>query len=119
MLRVVGEAQNPWQVQPIQYLEFDLVGVDAQERTTAQTTGAPRDLQIRTNQRSPFELTLKTAGAEVRFDLYYNYRFYEEFDMSATMGVRSPGPRGRPPLVRANANLAGTGCLPAIQHLAR
>ena len=91
LLRVVGEAQNPWQAQPIQYLEFELVGVDAQERTTAQATGAARDLQIRTNQSSPFDLTLKTAGTEVRFDLYY-YRFHEEVEMGATMGL-SGGPK--------------------------
>jgi hypothetical protein len=85
-------AQNPWQAQPIQYLEFELVGVDAQERMTAQATGAARDLQIRTNQSAPFRLTLKTAGAEVRFDLYYNYHFYEELEMGATMGVLVAGP---------------------------
>ena len=31
-LRVVGEAQSPWQAQPIRFLELQVVGVDAQER---------------------------------------------------------------------------------------
>jgi NADPH-dependent 2,4-dienoyl-CoA reductase/sulfur reductase-like enzyme len=94
LLRVAGEAQNPWQAQPVGYLEFDLVGVDANERTTAQTTAVARDLEIRTNQRSPFQLDLRTTGTEVRYDLYYQYRFYEEFDTSALVAwppVAGPG----------------------------
>ena len=120
LLRVVGEAQNPWQAQPIQYLEFDLVGVDAQERTTAQATGAARDFQIRTNQRSPFELTLKTAGTEVRFDLYYNYRFHENVDFGATRGVLVVGPPMASPrlLAQTQTNLVRDVCSPT-QHLAR
>ena len=119
-LRVEGVAQNPWQAQPIQYLEFELVGVDAQERTTAQATGAARDFQIRTNQRSRFELTLKTAGTEVRFDLYYNYRFNEEFDMSATTGVLVAGPPMVSPrlLAQTQTFLVRDVC-GAVQHLAR
>jgi hypothetical protein len=118
LLRVVGEAQNPWQAQPIQYLEFELVGVDAQERTTAQATGAARDLQIRTNQRSPFELTLKTAGTEVRFDLYYNYRWHDEIETSATMGVLVAGPPMASPrlLAQTQTFLARDVCSPT-QHL--
>ena len=120
LLRVVGEAQNPWQAQPIQYLEFELVGVDAQERTTAQATGAARDLQIRMNQISPFDLTLKTAGTEVRFDLYYNYRWHEEFDQSATMGVLVAGPPMASPrlLAQTQTFLTRDVCSPS-QHLAR
>jgi hypothetical protein len=120
LLRVVGEAQNPWQAQPIQYLEFDLVGVDAQERTTAQATGAARDFQIRTNQRSPFELTLKTAGTEVRFDLYYNYRFHDEREMGGTMGVLVAGPPMISPrlLAQTQTFLVRDVC-GAVQHLAR
>lgn len=121
LLRVVGEAQNPWQAQPIQYLELELMGVDAQERMTAKATGAARDHQIRTNQRSRFELTLKTAGTEVRFDLYYNYRFHDEFDTSATMGgVLVAGPPMASPRLFAQTQtfLARDVCFPT-QHLAR
>jgi hypothetical protein len=93
-LRVAGIAQNPWQAQPIGYLEFTLLGVDAQERTTAETTGAARDLQIYTNTNTSFQLELKPAGTEVRFDLYYHYRFHEEFDMGALVaGPPMAGPR--------------------------
>lgn len=94
LLRVEGVARSPWQAQPIRYLEFDLVGVDAQERTTAQTAGAARDFQIYTNQSTSFQLALKRAGTEVRFDLYYRYRFEDEFDMSALVaGPPTAGPR--------------------------
>jgi hypothetical protein len=119
LLRVVGEVQNPWQAQPVQYMEFELLGVDAQARTTAKATGAARDLQIRTNQRSPFELTLKTAGTEARFDLYYNYRFHDEFDTSGTMGVLVAGPPMAGPrlLAQTQTFLVRDVCSPT-QHLA-
>jgi hypothetical protein len=94
LLRVAGIAQNPWQAQPIGYLEFTLLGVDAQDRTTAETAGAARDLQIYTNTSSSFQLELKPAGTEVRFDLYYHYRFHEEFHMGALVaGPPMAGPR--------------------------
>ena len=93
-LRLEGVAKNPWAAEPIQYLEFELVGMDGQERTTARGAGAARDLQILTNQSSPFQLELKTAGTEVRFDLYYNYRFRSDFDTSARLaGPPLAGPR--------------------------
>jgi hypothetical protein len=59
--------------------------VDAQEGTTAKATGTARDIQIMTNQSSPFQLNLKSAGAETRFDLYYNYRFEHEYDSSSSL----------------------------------
>ena len=93
-VRLEGVAQNPWAAQPIRFLEFELVGVDAQERVTAQAAGTARDLQLFTNQTTPFQLDLKTTGTEVRFDLYYQYRFDEEFDMSAVVaGPPMVGPR--------------------------
>lgn len=38
VLRLEGVAQNPWHAQPIRYLEFELVGVDAQDHIVTQTT---------------------------------------------------------------------------------
>jgi hypothetical protein len=113
-LRVEGVAQNPWQSQPISYLEFDLVGVNAQNRTTAETTEAARDFLIYTNQSSPFRLDLQTTGTEVRFDLYYHYRFNEEFDMDALIA----GPPVASPRLPANQNqLVRDVCSPT-QHRA-
>ena len=114
-LRVEGVAQNPWQSQPISYLEFDLVGVNAQNRTTAETTGEARDLQLYTNESTPFQLDLTTTGTEVRFDLYYHYRFYDEFEMDALIA----GPPVASPRLPANQNhLVRDACSPT-QHRAR
>jgi hypothetical protein len=94
LLRVEGMVRSPWQAQPIRDLEFDLVGVDAQERTTAQAAAAARDYQIFTNQSTTFQLALKRAGTEVRFDLYYRYLFGEHVEMSALIaGPPTAGPR--------------------------
>src|SRR5512136_2235207 len=82
-LRVEGVAQNPWQAQPIGYLELQIVGVDVQGRQTAEAAGKARDPQILTSQRSPFQLDLQTTGAEVRVDLYYQYRFNQEWESGA------------------------------------
>jgi len=94
LLRVEGTVRSPWETQPIRDLQFDLVGVDARERTTAQTAGAAVDYQIFTNQSTAFQLALKRAGTEVRFDLYYRYLFGGNFDMSALIaGPPTAGPR--------------------------
>jgi hypothetical protein len=119
-LRVEGVAQNPWQAQPIQYLEFALVGMDAQERQTAQVSEAARELQIRTNQTAPFRLTLKTAGTEVRFDLYYNYRFNDNVDFGARRGVLVAGPpTARSRLIAQTQTFLVRDACSLTQHLAR
>ena len=116
LLRVVGEAQNPWEVKPIGFLELQLVGVDAQGRETAQAAGKARDIQILTNQRSPFQLELRTAGTEVRFDLYYHYQFDNEWDSEARLaGPAMVGPRL---LAQTRSQLARDVCSPT-QHMAR
>jgi hypothetical protein len=74
-LRLEGVVHNPWEAQPIRYFEFELIGLDAQERTVSRTTGGARDIQIFTNQITPFHADLKMAGSEVRYDLFYQYKF--------------------------------------------
>jgi len=111
-----GVAKNPWQAQPVRFLEFQLVGVDARERTTAQTAGAAQAIQIFTNQQTPFRLDLKTTGSEVRFDLYYQYRFELEFDMS--LQVAGPPVVGPRLLAQTNTFLARDVCN-ETQHRAR
>jgi hypothetical protein len=120
LLRVAGVAQNPWQVQPIDSLEFDLMGVDAQERTTAQTAGAARDLQIRANQSTSFQLTLKSAGTEVRFDLYYRYFFGQEFDGRGfdTSALVAGPPMAGPRLLAATQTFLVRDACGATQHRA-
>jgi hypothetical protein len=77
VLRVQGVAHNPWSQQDVRFLELDLVGVDAREQSVSQASTALADYLLRTNQISPFQLDLRTQGTEVRFDLYYRYRFQD------------------------------------------
>ncbi len=57
----------------VQFAEVEIVSVDARDRTIASVRSAVRDVQIETNQISPFQLGLPTVGAEARIDLYYEY----------------------------------------------
>ena len=77
VVRVRGVAHNPWSQQEIRFLELDLVGVDARERSVSQASTALADFLLRTNQISAFDIDLRTQGTEVRFDLYYRYRFQD------------------------------------------
>lgn len=90
-LQVEGVAVNPWSDQPIKLLQFDLVGVDGRDRVVSEAKADARDIQIFTNQSSPFGLDLKTGGSEVRYDLFYQYRF-QEGDHGAWMARVSTGP---------------------------
>lgn len=115
VLRVEGVARNPWQSQPIRYLEVQVVGLDAQGRQTAEAAGKARDSQLFTNQQSPFQLELRTAGAEVRFDLYYQYLFNQEYDTATLAGPPMVGPRR---YAQTHTNMVRDACSPT-QHLAR
>jgi hypothetical protein len=116
LLRVEGVAQNPWQVQPVDGLELELTGVDARERTVTQATGAAQSAQLRTNERAPFWLELRTAGSEVRFDLYYRYRFQDNFDTTALM-VAGP-PMASPRLLAQTKGFVIRDVCGAASHLA-
>ena len=85
VMRVEGVAQNPSSPQPVRYLELELVGVDGRNRIVSQARGSARDSMLHTNQVSPFGMDLRTAGSEVRFDLYYQYRFLEGQEMDALL----------------------------------
>lgn len=76
-LQLAGLAFNPWSDQPVGFLELELVGVDSSERTVTAAKAEARDFQLYTNQSTPFQLDMRTAGSEVRFDLYYQYRFQD------------------------------------------
>ena len=115
VLRVQGVASNPWHAQPIRYLELQVVGVDAQGRQTAEAAGKVWDIQIFTNQQAPFQLDLRTAGAEVRVDLYYQYHFNHEYDTAMLAGPPTVGPRL---YAQTKGNMVRDACSPT-QHLAR
>jgi hypothetical protein len=76
-LQLAGVAVNPWSDQPVRFLEFTLVGVDTRERTVSEAKAEARDFMLRTHESSPFQLDLRTAGSEARFDLYYQYQFQD------------------------------------------
>jgi hypothetical protein len=56
----------------VEFLELELVAVDAQGRSAATAQTALRAIRLFANQLSPFVLRVRAGGAE-RFDLYYTY----------------------------------------------
>jgi len=72
-VRVEGWANNPDYPQPINDLEFILYGVNAQESTVSQAKASAQAYLIQTNEPTTFTIDLKTMGAEVRYDLVYQY----------------------------------------------
>jgi hypothetical protein len=77
VMQVSGLAFNPWSSQPVRFLELELVGVDSAERTVSEVGTKAPDIQLFTNQSTPFQLSLRTTGGESRFDLYYRYQFQD------------------------------------------
>jgi len=77
VVEISGLAFNPWNSQPVRSLELELVGVDSREHTVSEVGAEARDMQILTNQSTPFHLRLRTAGSESRLDLYYRYKFQD------------------------------------------
>ena len=90
-LRVDGVVQNTGGGS-VEYAEVEIVSVDARDRTIASVRTAVRDLVLQTSQISPFQLGLRTVGAEARIDLYYEYRVRSFFGLG---GVRMSPERFR------------------------
>jgi len=108
LLRVDGVAQNPWSSQEVRFLELELVGVDGQDRIVSEAAAAVPDFLLGTNQISPFRLDLRTVGGEVRFDLYYHYRYDETDEVDILLaGPPMAGPR---PLASTQNSLARDVC---------
>lgn len=91
-VQVNGLAFNPWSGQPVRYLELELVGVSSGERTVSEVGTKAPDIEILPNQSTPFRLTLRTTGAETRFDLYYRYQFQEDRDDRRQASLAWDGP---------------------------
>ena len=72
LIRVNGVAQSTGG-REVRFLKLQLEGVDAKDQKTLEAAAAVPDIVLYTNQMSPFELTLRTAGSEVRYDLFYQY----------------------------------------------
>ena len=91
MLRLAGVAVNPWNTQPIRYLQFSLAGVDAHDGMVSQAEAEAGNILLGTMESTPFQLDLRTAGSEVRFDLYYQYRYQENGGREYLAGPLPPG----------------------------
>ena len=115
ILRVEGVAQNPWSSQEVRFLEIELVGVDSRERTVSHAKGAAQDILIHTNQFSPFRMELRPAGSEVRFDLYYEYRF-QDVEMEARLARPLVG---APRLLAQTQRFLARDACSETQHRAR
>ena len=87
VLRVEGVVQNTGGGS-IQYAEVEIVSVDARDRTIASVGAPVRDAILQTNQISPFQLTLRTVGAETRIDLYYQYRAQTRLGLGVAQAYR-------------------------------
>jgi hypothetical protein len=71
-LRMEGLAYDPY-FPDVRDLQFKLVGVDSSDRVVSETWGVPRHYDLGLSRTSPFQLTLRSTGTEVRFDLSYGY----------------------------------------------
>lgn len=82
LLQVEGVVISTYFQAPIQDLEFRFYGVDARGASVSRAEGAARDYLIPLMARSPYRLTLRTEGREVRFDLAYSFLAQESGGMS-------------------------------------
>jgi hypothetical protein len=78
VVRVDGLAANMWSSQPVWYLTWELVGIDAAGRTVSSMQVKSPAIELTTNTYTPFHIELRTSGGETRFDLYYEYQFQDQ-----------------------------------------
>jgi hypothetical protein len=115
VMRVEGTARNPWYSQDVRYLEFDLFGVDRDDRTVSSAHSAAPNSMLGTNQITRFAVALRMTGREARYDLVYRYRFSEMEEMDA----RLAGPPMRPRLAQSLVQYMVRDACSDTQHLAR
>ncbi|RPI08844.1 MAG: hypothetical protein EHM71_07455 [Zetaproteobacteria bacterium] len=78
LLQVEGVIQNIGGGQ-VRFAEVEVVAVNAAGRTMGSARSAARDIVLQTNQRSPFQVQIRTAGEPARFDMFYSHFAREEF----------------------------------------
>ena len=115
VLRVQGIARNPWSSQEVRFLEFDLFGVDRDDRTVSSAHGAAPNFLLGTNQITRFDVALRMSGHEVRYDLVYRYRFQEFEEMGALLS----GPPMPPRLAQSSLQFMVRDACADGRHLAR
>jgi len=114
VMRVQGMARNPWSSQEVRFLEFDLFGVDQDNRTVSTAHAAAPNFLLGTNQITRFAVALRITGREVRYDLVYRYRF-QELEMNALLA----GPPSRPRLAQSTIQFMVRDACADTQHLAK
>ncbi len=114
-MRLEGTARNPWYSQDVRFLEFDLFGVDQDDRSVSSAHAAAPNFMLGTNQITRFALVLRTTGREARYDLVYRYRFNEMEEMSA----RLAGPLTHLRLAQSLVQNVVRDACSDTQHLAR
>ncbi len=115
MMRLEGTARNPWYSQDVRFLEFDLFGVDRDDRTVSSAHATAPNFMLGTNQITRFAVALRVTGREARYDLVYRYRFSEFEEMDA----RLAGPPMRPRLAQSTIQFIVRDACSDTQHLAR
>jgi hypothetical protein len=69
-----GFVNNPMSMNALKDTTLSLSGINAQGGTVSSTQDSALPFMLETNVRTPFEMKLKTTGAEVRFDMWYQYQ---------------------------------------------
>jgi len=72
-VRLEGLVYSPY-FSDVRGLQFELAGMARDERVVSETRAVLPDFGLGMNSAAPFQLTLRTTGTEVRYDLYYGYR---------------------------------------------
>ena len=57
----------------VRFASVEAVGVNAMGQSVSDSVVALPDIVLGVNQSSPFHITLRATGSEVRYDLYYWY----------------------------------------------
>jgi hypothetical protein len=99
----------------LRFLEFDLFGVDRDDRTVSSAHSTAPNFMLGTNQITRFAVALRTTGREARYDLLYRYLFNEVEEMDA----RLAGPPMRQRLAQSTAQFMVRDACSDTQHLAR
>ena len=75
-------------------LEFDPVGVDRDGRAVSDARAGIPEFLVGATRVTPFHLTPRTTGRDVRYDLFFcEYRFRELEEMAALVAAPSARPR--------------------------
>ena len=78
LLQVEGVIQNIGGGQ-VRFAEVEVVAVNAAGRTMGSARSAARDIVLQSNQRSPFQVQIRTAEEPARFDMFYWHFVREAF----------------------------------------